>query len=327
MDLTVPAGKLVTLDGTTSPPKSQALGADVDVTGKVPLPLALREVEPPRADKSPDDSWRVPGVWTTKRAKGFEPLGQLEVVVVPPGQIHRGWRPFALFGMLAVLGIGSGWAVIAKADRMLGVKLAPALAVRTPLKAGTRVLPEMLVEVKLPVELAKSIVPPEQIALVAMQPLQVNVEGGEPLRWWQFQVAHGPDDLSQRINLDYRAFALEVEEKSAVGFHLRPGDRVDVIAVLAPHGDATQRTAFLAAQNLTVLVTGGQHPVPGLQGSYRDLSLLVSPQDAERLALVRAKGKFAFALRGPNDTDTIDGVKLNSTGMLELELKGGAKAR
>ncbi len=99
------------------------------------------------------------------------------------------------------------------------------------------------------------------------------------------------------IPADRVAIAVPVEADSAVGFALRKGDRVHVIYVGSTGEEAISKTILTEVEVFDTIRDqaglGG-----GDRGGYRTVVLLVTPTDAERVALAKRTGKVDLALVG-----------------------------
>jgi pilus assembly protein CpaB len=111
--------------------------------------------------------------------------------------------------------------------------------------------------------------------------------------------------LSARIKPRGRAVAIDVQERSAVGLWVRPGDRVDVVGSLRDSDTQQPRTATLL-QNVEVLATGKAEPGAADDGRYSTVTLLAAPDEAEMLALAQEAGTLTLLLRNPDDVDVLD---------------------
>jgi pilus assembly protein CpaB len=100
------------------------------------------------------------------------------------------------------------------------------------------------------------------------------------------------------------------------GFVL-PGDRVDVLVTVdsrTMHEDAVTRTVL---QNIEVLAAGQKteqrdnRPI-----TVQAVTLLVTPEGAETLALALHEGKIHLVLRNPEDQDEVNVASLSTRQML-----------
>ena len=101
---------------------------------------------------------------------------------------------------------------------------------------------------------------------------------------------------------------------SVSGFVL-PGTRVDVLLTGNPQGSSEQQTTTVLA-NVAVIATGQrlERNSAGEPQSAPVVTLLLSPDDAERVTLASSQGHIQLALRNPLDTEQTDvaAVKANS---------------
>ena len=104
-----------------------------------------------------------------------------------------------------------------------------------------------------------------------------------------------------------RAVSVRVNEVIGVAGYVLPGTRVDVVATLNPsdkHGDITSKVIL---NNVQVVAAGTKidretdknKPTP-----VTVVTLLVAPEESERLTLASNEGKIQLALRNPLDKAT-----------------------
>jgi pilus assembly protein CpaB len=101
-----------------------------------------------------------------------------------------------------------------------------------------------------------------------------------------------------------RAVSVRVNEVVGVAGYVLPGTRVDVIATASPTNQPTDATSKVVLANVLVLTAGTRiepdqdkgKPIP-----VTVVTLLVNPEQAERLALASTEGKIQLALRNPMD--------------------------
>jgi pilus assembly protein CpaB len=96
---------------------------------------------------------------------------------------------------------------------------------------------------------------------------------------------------------------------------VQPGTRVDVLLTGNPQGSNEQQTTTVL-ENVAVIATGQrlERNSAGEAQSAPVVTLLVSPDDAERLTLASSQGHIQLALRNPLDTkqEDVEAVKSNS---------------
>src|SRR5690242_17240186 len=100
-----------------------------------------------------------------------------------------------------------------------------------------------------------------------------------------------------------RAMSVRVNEVIGVAGFVVPGTRVDVLLTGNPTGASDQRTATVL-ENVAVIATGQklEKNTAGEPLLTPVITLLVSPDDAQKLTLATTQGKIQLALRNPLDT-------------------------
>src|SRR6478672_13675831 len=101
-----------------------------------------------------------------------------------------------------------------------------------------------------------------------------------------------------------RAVSVRVNEVIGVAGYVLPGTRVDVVATVSPTGSAQEMTSKVVLTNVQVLAAGTKierdternKPMP-----VSVVTLLVNPEESERLTLASTEGKIQLALRNPLD--------------------------
>jgi pilus assembly protein CpaB len=101
-----------------------------------------------------------------------------------------------------------------------------------------------------------------------------------------------------------RAVSVRVNEVIGVAGYVLPGTRVDVVATVSPTGNGNDMTSKVILTNVQVLAAGTKidretdknKPMP-----VSVVTLLVNPEEAERLTLASTEGKIQLALRNPLD--------------------------
>jgi len=100
-----------------------------------------------------------------------------------------------------------------------------------------------------------------------------------------------------------RAVSVRVNEVIGVAGFVVPGTRVDVLLTGNPTGAAEQRTTTVL-ENVAVIATGQklERNTAGDPQVTPVITLLVSPDDAQKLTLATTEGRIQLALRNPLDT-------------------------
>ena len=122
----------------------------------------------------------------------------------------------------------------------------------------------------------------------------------------------GMPGLPALIPKGERAVAMKVSEVSGIAGFIHPGDLVDVISVITRGTKEWMCKTIL--QNVKVLGVGTEiEETPGKKPKRVDtVTLLLSPQDVEKLALAAEAGELRLALRSRLDQEVkeIPGVTL-----------------
>lgn len=113
-----------------------------------------------------------------------------------------------------------------------------------------------------------------------------------------------------------RAVSVRVNEVVSVAGFVTPGTRVDVLLTGTPVGGSdTQTTTVL--QNVRVIAAGHtlERTATGEAQNTAVITLLVSPDDAQRLTLASSEGHIQLSLRNPLDTKQDEVAASNSKGL------------
>ena len=164
----------------------------------------------------------------------------------------------------------------------------------------------------------------------------VPIKKGEQLTYNKITEPNMRTGLATQIAPGRRAISIPVNETTGVSKLVKPGDRVDLIAVIDPGGGKENKIARTILQDVVVLsigryVTnnvariveqdafGGKDRVKSLAEdfSFTSVTLEVEPNQAQALALVLNNGDNAIVLSLRNNDD-VDRVLLPGTGVGDL---------
>ena len=128
------------------------------------------------------------------------------------------------------------------------------------------------------------------------------VEKGQPILLRDVSSVGAGAGLAAKIPDGMRAISLRSDEVVGVGGFLNPGSHVDVLVTYRPGMSAQPMTAT-ALQNAQVLAAGQKaEPDPtGKPQSVTVVTLLLTPDDAERAVLASTQGTVHFVLRNNSD--------------------------
>ena len=121
-----------------------------------------------------------------------------------------------------------------------------------------------------------------------------------------------------------RAVSVRVNDVIGVAGYVLPGTHVDVLATATPTNSEVDTTTKVVLTNVQVLAAGTKMEQDTEQGkpmAVNVVTLLVSPDEAERLTLGATQGKIQLALRNP-----LDKTEPETPGIRPAVLLGVAKA-
>lgn len=151
-----------------------------------------------------------------------------------------------------------------------------------------------------------------------------TVQAQQTLMWTDLVTANEDRrDLSSLVQPGSRAVSIQMAKESSSVALIRPGDYVDVFAVMNQQG-SDQKIAIVLLQRVLVLATGletspdavDQHDKNRNQDLNSLLTLSLPVPEAQLLALAAEKGKLAVVLRNPDDQRTAASIPDLTTGIL-----------
>jgi len=134
------------------------------------------------------------------------------------------------------------------------------------------------------------------------RPLLYPLAAKQPVVDHNLGVAGAGIGLAGKIPEGMRAIAVKSNEISGVAGFLYPGSHVDCMLTFTPPGDKTPETRTVL-QDVEVLAAG-QTIEPDPQGKPQKVNvvtLLLTPQDSQKLQLASGQGNIQFVLRSGAD--------------------------
>jgi pilus assembly protein CpaB len=124
-----------------------------------------------------------------------------------------------------------------------------------------------------------------------------------------------------------RALTVSVNNSSGVGGFILPNTRVDVLVTVSSPVEKEESSTRIILEDIKVLAVDQtferkeDDPV-----IVQTVTLLVTPEDAEKLVLASTEGKLQLSLRNNADRSmmTTSGVKLRQLGVNQSQSGGGA---
>jgi len=146
------------------------------------------------------------------------------------------------------------------------------------------------------------------ISAVAGRTIIYPVKAGEPV----FESKMAPTTVSMGgvaalVTPKKRAMGVKVDKVVGVSGFIHPGNRVDVLVTLSRNERANSPMTKIVLENILVLATGTELEKSGKQEKPAQVDVItleVTPEEGEKLALAASEGKLQLALRNFTDTDS-----------------------
>ena len=144
---------------------------------------------------------------------------------------------------------------------------------------------------------------------------------GQPVLIGMLAAKNAGNGLAALIPPNMRAMAVRVDDVVGVAGFIHPDDRVDVLVTLGALHPGAAPTTKIFMQNVKVLAVGQEVEANDQARMHANpatvATLLVSPQDSERLALASTEGRLLLTLRSWTDS-----LPVNTGGAVAEELVG-----
>lgn len=133
--------------------------------------------------------------------------------------------------------------------------------------------------------------------------------------------------LSSVIPEGYRAMTVKVDDVVGVSGFIMPGTLVDIVVVIQPPKGSNNEEMIskIVLQNIKVLASGQNIDKPKndreVERSVRAVTLQVTPEQAEKLALAGSEGKLQLVMR-----NSVDQADEQTTGANKRSLLHGERA-
>jgi pilus assembly protein CpaB len=152
---------------------------------------------------------------------------------------------------------------------------------------------------------------------------RVNVFNGEAVVPGRLAPSGTGPGLELKIPPGQRAMAVRINDVAGISGLIEPNSRVDVLVTLteAPTG---KQVAKVFMENMRVLSVGTeiQRDASGKPNTATTVTLGVTPEEAERLAVAMNSGSIQLVLRGYGDPDSVR-TKGATSGDVLSQLRGG----
>ncbi len=154
----------------------------------------------------------------------------------------------------------------------------------------------------------------------------VNVAAREPITDFKLAPEGSAAGLSAVIPEGYRAMTVKVDDVVGISGFVRPGALVDVVVVIQPSDTTLGQGPIskIVLQNIKVLASGQKIDQPKDDReaeSVKAVTLQVTPEQAEKLALAASEGKLQLVMR-----NSVDQGDEQTQGVDKHTLLGGERA-
>ncbi len=208
-----------------------------------------------------------------------------------------------LLGFLALMSLNRG------SKQVVAENLSEIVVAKVEVPLGMQLNPEQLTKVQYP----KSITPesafqkPEDL----VGRVTINAIGArEPITEFRLAPKGSLPGIGSLVPEGYRAMTVRVDDEAGVAGLLSPGMLVDVISIVrVDKGGRANTTAKVVLQNIKVLATGQNIATPKEQvapDSVKTITLLVTPQEAEKLVMSSYDTKLRLIVRSFTDQNPVE---------------------
>ena len=208
-----------------------------------------------------------------------------------------------VFGLLAAVSVSRYLSdAQASARNMNNVVVA-----KVDIPLGTKIEAEQLQTVQFPANAIPEGTFAEAPKLVGRVAV-VGIAAREPITDFKLAPEGSQGGISAVIPAGYRAMTVKVDDVIGVAGFLQPGTMVDVLTVIDPPGNniSSNPISKIVLQNVKVLASGQNLDKPKDEreaDAVKAVTLQVTPEQAEKLALASTEGKLRLMLRNLIDQD------------------------
>jgi pilus assembly protein CpaB len=240
-------------------------------------------------------------------------------------------RIFAVLVLAIVAGGGLAWGtynvINAQPVKTVAARTQPVVVAAADLALGTELKKEDLTVVNFPEGQA-----PDggfaSAAEILGRGIIVPIVKNEPVLKAKLASKEAGFGLPTVIPDGMRAVSVRVNEVIGVAGYVLPGTRVDVLATASPTSQPQDATSKVILSNVQVLTAGTRMEQDAEKGKPMQVTvvtLLVFPEQSERLALASTEGKIQLALRNPLDLGAPVTPGVQQAGLLGLTRPAAAR--
>ncbi|HEX3252533.1 MAG TPA: Flp pilus assembly protein CpaB [Pyrinomonadaceae bacterium] len=181
---------------------------------------------------------------------------------------------------------------------------------KVDIPVGSRIIPEQLTVAQFPADVtpegALSKIDENLVGRVVVQ----GIAPRDPVTEVKLAPIGAAGGLSSMIPEGYRAMTVAVNDVVGVSGFIMPGTLVDIVVVITPPKGSGQEEMIskIVLQNIKVLASGQNIDKPKndreVERAIKAVTLQVTPEQAEKLALASSEGKLQLVMR--NSVDQAD---------------------
>ena len=181
---------------------------------------------------------------------------------------------------------------------------------KVDIPVGSRIIPEQLTVAQFPADVtpegALSTIDDKLIGRVVV----TSISPRDPVTELKLAPIGAAGGLSSMIPEGYRAMTVAVNDVVGVSGFIMPGTLVDIVVVITPpKGSGNEEMiSKIVLQNIKVLASGQNIDKPKndreVERAIKAVTLQVTPEQAEKLALASSEGKLQLVMR--NSVDQAD---------------------
>lgn len=133
----------------------------------------------------------------------------------------------------------------------------------------------------------------------------VPMLANEPIMESKLAPTEAGAGMTSAIPEGMRAVSVKVNDVIGVAGFVIPGSRVDVIAIGSPDDSGDNEVSKVILENVEVLAAGQniERDVNGKPVNVQVVTMMVTPDDTQKLALATLDGRIQLALRNPMDLE------------------------
>jgi pilus assembly protein CpaB len=226
-----------------------------------------------------------------------------------------------VFGLLAAVSVSR----YLSSTQALAKSLNKVAVAKVAIPLGTKIIPEQIMMVQFPAESMPDGTF-DNVDKLAGRVAVVNIAAREPITDSRLAPEGTAAGLSAVIPEGYRAMTVKVDDVVGISGFIMPGTLVDVVVVITPEEPTNGRGPIskIVLQNIKVLANGQNIDKPENErdaNSVKAVTLQVTPEEAEKLALASSEGRLQLVMR-----NSIDQGDEETKGVNKQTLLGGDRA-